>query len=331
LIGSTALIERWGLRLVRDYNAGCMRFTLSLFLALTAASSLHSQPPPTQTPAPPDTDIVLASLAPEGSGFTLGRPVNITTSPGYDNQPSFTPDGRTVLFTSMRGGRQTDIYQYDIAAGTTKQVTNTPENEYSPTVTPDRGHISVIRVEADGTQRLWQFTLDGRDPALVLSDVKPVGYHAWVDRTTLTLFVLGQPATLQVADTATGRAEIVARDIARSLQPIPSRGTVSFVARERSDPPGAARLLVRELDPRAKTVTPLVAAPAGAREADLAWTPDGVLLVVKDDVLYGWRRGSADWKAVADLGAMGLRGVSRIAVSPTGGRIALVVTSFGQP
>ena len=98
--------------------------------------------------------------------LTVARPVNISNSPGYDNQPSFTPDGRHILFTSIRGGGQTDIYRYTIASRELSRVTETPESEYSPTVTPDRAHISVIRVEKDGTQRLWQFTLDGQKPEL---------------------------------------------------------------------------------------------------------------------------------------------------------------------
>src|SRR5712671_3589767 len=165
--------------------------------------------------APPDTEIHLALLSMPGGQFTLGPPVNITANPGYDNQPSFAPDGRSLLFTSIRGGTQTDIYRYDIAAGRVARVTNTPESEYSPTVTPDGAHISVIRVEADGTQRLWRFTMDGTQPELVLADVKPVGYHAWGDDHTLALFVLGQPATLQIADTRTGKADNLMPGISR--------------------------------------------------------------------------------------------------------------------
>src|SRR5262249_7090597 len=251
--------------------------------------------------------IFLATLSASGATPSVIRPVNISNSPGYDNQPSFTPDGRSVLFTSVRGaaaaggepGRasQTDIYRYDIASRSVARVTNTPESEYSPTVTPDRGHISVVRVEADGTQRLWQFTLDGKDPQVVLENVKPVGYHAWTDPQTLVLFVLGQPSTLQIADTRSGRSDTVARDVGRSLQPIPRRGRVSFVEREAGGarPP---RLHIKELDPKTRAIVPLVDMPIGAREADVAWAPDGLLLVAKDDVLYGWKRGdSADaWR-----------------------------------
>ena len=278
---------------------------------------------PTQPPAaaPPDTEIFLAPL---GSGVSVGRPVNITNNPGYDNQPSFTPDGASLLFTSIRGGgTQTDIYRYDIASGATVQVTRTPESEYSPTVTPDGAHISVIRVEADGTQRLWRFTLDGGAPELVLPGVKPVGYHAWAGDRTLVLFVLGSPATLRLADTSGGEAEILVTGINRSIQRIPG-GTISFVARTNGEGGAIATLSIRELDPRTRRITPLVDAPPGAREADCAWTPDGMLVMADKDVLYGWRRGQSGWNRLADLAALGLHGVTRLAISPRGDRIALV-------
>jgi len=267
---------------------------------------------------PPDTEIFVAPFASNGS---VGRPVNITNSPGYDNQPSFMPEGASLLFTSNRGATQTDIYRYDFTSGATTRVTSTPESEYSPTATPDGAHISVIRVEADGTQRLWRFTLDGRTPELVLPGVKPVGYHAWAGDRTLVLFVLGTPATLRVADTSTGDAETLVTGIGRSIQPIPG-GTVSFVAKVGAG--DEATLSVRELDPRTRRITPLVDAVRGAREADCAWTPEGMLVMAEKDVLYGWRRGQAEWSRLADLAAAGLHGVSRIAISPKGDRIAFV-------
>ena len=202
-----------------------------------------------QAAAPPDTEIFLAPFS--AGADPVGRPVNITNSPGYDNQPSFTPDGAGILFTSIRGGgTQTDIYRYDVASGATAQVTRTPESEYSPTVTPDGSHISVIRVEADGTQRLWRFTLDGGAPELVLAGVKPVGYHAWADDHTLVLFVLGSPASLQLADASAGTAELLVRGINRSIQRIPGGRTISFVAR--SGAGADATLSIRELDPATK-------------------------------------------------------------------------------
>jgi dipeptidyl aminopeptidase/acylaminoacyl peptidase len=287
-----------------------------------------------QTPAapPPDTEIYLAPLTIVAGALTAGKPVNITNSAGYDNQPSFSPDGSAVFFTSDRGTPasvqtlfRTDIYRYDIKSRKVSRVTDTPEGEFSPTVTPDGRHISVIRVEADSTQRLWRFTLDGKQPELVLSEVKPVGYHAWADDHTLVLFVLGQPATLQIADTRTGTAEIVVRGVGRSIQRVPGGRTISFVEGEPGVGPGSAPTLwIRELDPKTKRITPLVRAVAGATEADCAWTPRGMLLMAHSGALYSWRRGDPGWTRVADLDALGLKGVTRLAVSPKGDWIALV-------
>jgi hypothetical protein len=286
---------------------------------LLLAGCQAAQPPAT----PPDTEIFLAPFSTSASA-PVGPPANITNSPGYDNQPSFTPDSSAILFTSIRGGgTQTDIYRYNVASGSTQRVTTTAESEYSPTVTPDGAHISVIRVEADGTQRLWRFTMDGRAPELVLTNVKPVGYHAWADDHTLALFVLGSPATLQIADASTGAAAVLVTGINRSIQRMPG-GTISFVARKAAAADGAAALEIRELDAKTKRITPLVEAVAGAREADCAWTPDGMVVMADKDVLYGWRRGQTEWRKLADLAALGLHGVTRIAISPKGDRIAFV-------
>ena len=296
----------------------------TLLLALAIAGAGFQPPAPAPTPVPPpDTDIFLASFSPHAQP-AVGRAVNITHTPGYDNQPSFTPDGAAILFTSNRGATQTDIYRYGVGAGETKRVTNTPESEYSPTVTPDGAHISVVRVEGDGTQRLWRFTLDGGSPEPVLEGVKPVGYHAWSDEHTLALFVLGQPATLQLADTRSGKADEIARGILRSVQRIPRSGTISFVDKDED-----GSLMVRELDPKTRSVTTLVAAVVGAKEADLAWAPDGRLLMAEKDVLYAWTRDARGWTRLADLAALGVHGVTRLAISPKGDRIAMVAA--GQP
>lgn len=282
---------------------------------------------------PPDTEVFLAKLT-NGSGkLTVGKPENISNSPGYDNQPSFSPDGQSVFFTSARGGApqgtsdaQMDIYRYDIASKRVAQVTKTPESEYSATVTPDRRHISVIRVEADKTQRLWKFTSAGADPSLVLSDIKPVGYHAWLDDHTLALFVLGQPATLQIADTRTGKAVVAATDIGRSLQRIPGGG-ISFVQRSGEGPQRTltiSEVTVRDGKP---VTTALTGAAPGATDDFVAWMPDGTLLMAGGGSLHSWHRGDKEWRTIANLAALGVRSVSRLAVSPRGDWLALVAQS----
>lgn len=320
------------------------------FEPLQAAQPLPTPPPAAQ--APPDTEIYLAPLTIADGAIDIGPATNITNNPGYDNQPFFTPDGRAVLFTSVRGGHstglgtgpsiglgtggtQTDIYRYELpikhsdglAAGRVLQVTNTPESEYSPTITP-AGALSVIRVELDGnnTQRLWQFTADGRDPRVVLENVKPVGYHAWADEHTLALFVLGEPATLQLADTRTGTARPIASEIGRSIHRVPGSGAardISFVQRDRVAG-GSTKWFVKTLNPATGEVTALAPALEGGTDADVAWTPDGTLLTARNGVLLGWKPGQSGWKEITSLERLSVKGVTRLAVSPKGDFIALV-------
>jgi hypothetical protein len=266
---------------------------------------------------PPGTDIYLAPLRIAHGAAEVGAPVNATHRPGYDNQPFFLPKGDAFLYTAVVDG-QADVFRYEIRAQRSTRVTATPESEYSPTPLPGGSGFSTVRVEADSTQRLWRFDWDGGHPALVLTDVKPVGYHAWGDPRTLALFVLGTPPTLQLADTRTGGATRVASDIGRGLQRIPGRAAVSFVQKAAD-----SVWTVTELDLATQRTRPLVQTLRGVDQ--YAWTPDGTLLMAQGSKLYQWRpeRG-AQWEEIADFTAAGLANITRLAVSPRGNQLALV-------
>src|SRR6476659_4671772 len=100
---------------------------------------------PLAAQAPPGTDIYLVRLAERQGKLVAEEVKNVTNRPGYDNQPHFSPDGKTLFFTSVRDG-QSDIYRIDLASGAVTPFTNTPESEYSATVMPGGKEIAVIRV-----------------------------------------------------------------------------------------------------------------------------------------------------------------------------------------
>jgi dipeptidyl aminopeptidase/acylaminoacyl peptidase len=263
--------------------------------------------------APPGTDIFVMSLDHKGGVMVLGPAVNITARPGYDNQPFFSIDGASVYYTSQRGG-QTDIYRYDLAAGISTQVTRTRENEYSPTITPDGKHFSVIR---DSLQFLWSFSLDGTPAATPLLDsIRPVGYHTWLNADTVFVFVLGTPATLRRAELAHGTAAVVASDIGRALLKVPGRRAISYAQRD------STRFWVRVIDPVTGQGESLVRLPEG--NEFFTWMPDGSLLSASGNRLLGWRPGEKDWTEIARFTEPGLQQISRLAVSPSGDRLALV-------
>jgi WD40 repeat protein len=271
--------------------------------------------------APPSTDVFLAGITGRGNQMKLGKPENINNREGYDNQPYFLPDGNSIFYTSIRNGGATDIYRYDIQTKQDRQVTNTPEGEYSATIMPGGKTFSVIRVEADSTQRLWKFPLNGGTPSLVLEKIKPVGYHAWFDEKTVLLFVLGNPPTLQLIDVPTEQFFVVASSVGRSIHRIPGQPRISFVQKLTAE-----EWTIKTFDPKTRLITPVVRTLPGVE--DYVWTPDGsTILMGKGAKLYRWSAAPGDqWQELADLAGAGIREITRLAISPKGDRLAFVAT-----
>ena len=282
-----------------------------------SATTFTQTPTPTPAPSPPATDIFIADLTTTPGGkLKLGQPLKITNWAGYNNQPSFLPDGKSILYTSIRG-KQADIYRYDIRAVSTTQVTNTPESEYSPTLMPDGKSISVVRVEADGTQRLWKFPLAGGASSLILENIKPVGYHLWVDGDTLALFVLGKPNTLQLVDLRSGKAEVIADNPGRIVRRVPHENKFSFVHKVSDQ-----EWLIKTFDLKSRSIETFIKTFPGVE--DYAWTPAGVLLMANGAKVFARKKSDWAWVEVADFANAGLKNITRIAVSPKGDRIAVV-------
>src|SRR5436853_1165520 len=122
-------------------------------LALSAAERAQT-PSPSPAAAPPSSDIFVVEVKTKLDRKTktdelkFGEPKKITDFAGYNNQPSFMPDGQSLLYTSIRN-KQADIYRYDLRTSATAQVTNTPESESSQTLMTDRNNNSVVGAQGD--------------------------------------------------------------------------------------------------------------------------------------------------------------------------------------
>lgn len=293
--------------------------TLCAFVASTACASVsygQAGVPRTSQPSP-DAEIFLLTLTMNSGMPSVGTPRNITQRDGYDNQPSFTPDGNAVIYTSNRGDGHTDIYRFDLSTQVTAVLRHTqPESEYSSMMAPDGRSVTVIRVEADSTQRIWRLSLSGGTDTPLFPDVKPVGYYAQANDSVWGMFVLGSPPTLQVGVDGTPGMRTVARNIGRSLHRIPGSERISFVQK------GGEQWWIMSYDPATHRVDTLVA--TRPRSEDVAWIDGNTLLAGQGSKLFVWRRGAGDWREVADFSALGLTGITRLAVNPRRDMIALV-------
>ncbi len=306
---------------MRNTSGYLREAALAALIIIGLGAAARSQTPsPSPAATPGFSDIFIVDIKNERGGMQFGQPLKFTTFVGYNNQPSFLPDGRSILYTSIRD-KQADIYRYDLRSRATSQITNTAESEYSPTLMPDGNNISVVRVEADGTQRLWKFPLNGGQPSLILEHIKPVGYHLWIDNHTLALFILGakgKPNTLQVVDVPTEKAEIVAENPGRILRRIPHRNKLSFVQKI-SD----REWIVKAFDLKTRKIATMIKTFPGIE--DYAWTPAGILLMAKGAKMFKWNPAvDQDWLEIADFSEAGLNRITRITVSPKGDRIAIV-------
>jgi hypothetical protein len=300
-------------------------------IALPVPLRLEAQEPVQPTQEPEDTvlvpvgpvqpDIYLAELSVFAGLHYLGPLQNITNRTySYDNQPMFTPDSHSLLYTTEYGyGQrvQTEIHRFYLSSRRETRITRTDESEYSPTPVPGDRAISAIRVEADSTQYVWRFTMEGMDGEVLLRNLDAVGYHAWGNESTLLLYVFGEPPTLRIADLTTGESEVVANGVGRSLNKIPNRNAWSFVERVSAD-----EAWISEVNIGTHEVRRLISAVGGGDFH--AWTPEGVLLMALGSRIYQWDpEVDRDWRRVADVSDMGIT-VSRIAVSPDGSMIAVV-------
>ena len=82
-------------------------------------------------------------MRPDGSGIR-----QITTGLGDDREPRFSPDGKTIAFSSDRAFEGSyDIWTVDVASGGLIRRTHSPDEEYEPAWSPDGKLIAYVTGE----------------------------------------------------------------------------------------------------------------------------------------------------------------------------------------
>lgn len=263
------------------------------------------------------SEIFLFDVSVGKSKISVNNPVNVTNHPGYDNQPFFHATKPLLYYSSFNDDNRSDIKVYNYASNETTSLTTTPEREYSPTLSPDEKHISCIIQRDNNAQDLGQYPVSGGE-AVTLIDSLIVGYHAWVNEQNLILFVLGDSMTLQWYNLPAKSSQIIDANIGRSLHKIPNQKALSYVKKNTDD-----EWLIKRIDASTKKISTIT--PTLPGREDLTWTSDGKILMSDGEKLFFYDSKQKDgWKEVG-MGEHKLSGISRLAISKDGKKLAVVV------
>ena len=183
-----------------------------------------SSPPPTveNVSAVLPTDTVIPTLdAPDGLGgrivFTCSRSnsgvdlmqlcmvlptgkggvARITGETAHDFYPAFSPNGKSILFASNRGG-SFDLYLKTLQGDTLTQLTNGVGNVSSASFSRDGKTIAFSNSVADGKpSSLWTVDADGKHVLMLYEGTGNIASPVWSPNGRSIAFVMSSPQDLE--------------------------------------------------------------------------------------------------------------------------------------
>lgn len=264
----------------------------------------------------PETDLWLFDLEKKQNVYQAVNPRNITNRAGYDNQPAFTADGKSILYVSIRDDGQADIYRYDIKSKLQTNLTKSRVSEYSPTILPDESGFSVVVVEADSTQRVWKMAFDGSFMKFAGDATDSVGYHSWLNADTLLYYKLTEPHSLHALNLKTGKDVWICDQPSRAFRKtgISSR----FMYAIKTD----HSLEFRIYNPATKESRVYASYPSP--NEDFIWHPELGLVKAENADLLRFNEKSGTWETLFSFAGAGIKKITRFAFDAKSKRLVIV-------
>lgn len=291
-----------------------MKLACVALLSLLASTMASSQ-------ATVPVNLYVADLAYDGGSIRIGAPRKLTADRGINSQPSFTPDGKSILFVRRdSAAAQTDVFRIDLSTGTETRITSTPEMENSPTVLPD-GKLMVIRWTPPTLFREWGpwiYDMNGAPIKGVLPGPDTVGYYVRLDSVSFAMMRPKSVGAIAIFDTrSTTMTDYDYRPANLPPQKIPGQRAISYT---RVDSVGGNR--IRRLDLITHDTTEI--APAQPRRTVHAWTPRGTIIMGNGNALFTLTPPQKTWTQVASFADPELQEINAYVVSPSGDKLILI-------
>jgi Tol biopolymer transport system component len=93
----------------------------------------------------------------------------LTEGEVVDRQPSYSPDGRSVVFTSSRSGNE-EIWRMDLETRALTRLTDHPAVDWDPAYMPE-GRSVLFSSNRSGNYEIWMADADGAKPRQVTRDL----------------------------------------------------------------------------------------------------------------------------------------------------------------
>jgi Tol biopolymer transport system component len=249
----------------------------------------------------------------------------VTNRKGYDNQPYFTPDGRSILYSAVHDSDQADIFRYDLASGVTTRITSTHESEYSPTLSPNGKFITVVRVELDSTQRIWKMKLDGTKPKVLMTEVTDIGYYCWLNKKLMAVWTVGD-TTLSIVKVKEQVLRPIARPAGRSFHLASNLSKIAYIKKSTKKQVHT----VMQYNFISGATDTLAATFEGAE--DIVSNPSGEVMIGSQGNIYSLLPDiDSDWQLWSSTVEHGVFKFYRMAMSPDGTKLAVVVYEGNKP
>ena len=254
--------------------------------AMLAISEANAQDNAARKPLElPECDIFLFDLADSATAMTVSNSRNVTPRKGYDNQPWFTPESNSFLFSANYDPYRTDVYEYFLESGETKQLTDSPTQEYSPQVSPDNKTISFVTDGETANQSVWFGDRVGQNFQWLLANQgnrEPVGYYSWNRSTGYILYWSRYGFSMRLVHKTKELSHYVTGDaIPTTPHIIPATDNFSFMHQQ-----GNGEVWIKELNPDTLAVRPLT--PVIGNSRHYGWTPSGSIVMCDGTKLHRW-------------------------------------------
>lgn len=282
-----------------------------LFLLLTVFT-IHSNL------AQENTEVYVFDILPAYEGLELLNPTNISNNEGYDSQPSFISN-ESLIFSGNNEG-QTDISEYNLNSKIKKWVNKKTEGgEYSPQKFPSSNDIAAVRLDKDGKQRLYSYNSETGNSSEIIEDLQVAYFAFYNDKKILATVLSGDKMDLVMIDLPSKTVDTLFQNAGRSLQKVPNTKAMSYSLVNEE---GNFDLYLMEMN----TKESYFICELPTNIADCVWINDTQVLVGSGYNLFMYDTlGEQEWNKVASLKDYGIKNISRMAISPNGKKIALVV------